>query len=600
MKKFVTFAVLMSAVSFGFTEQQTSLPERPGLKVATVEQQQAAAMAQERDAKIDALRENFDYPSEKNSKSTRFELGDFYIGSYSATLMNLMVEVKNIGDTIPCFINLTIDVHNSDDVFVDSDYTYVWGAVRTLPHTQMETNTCLRPGERGFLNFFIDPSGLGDQAGHIHYTWDYDIYNTSVPDAEITLLATPQIVGTYSKQVKGQVKNIGRSAAKYVQVACAMKNGQGDYLDIAWGFIDGDYVDGTDTGLRVNSIGDFSFYTSSTAASGVRTFFCKTDWWDYGDVVTPSCTYSLSRNTIDAPASGDTGSIRVTTDTACTFTFSSPVSWVTLTRVDNAVNYSVAANTGTSSRSTTLTIAGHAVTVTQAGAETPPSSGLYSYYVVGVVQVAGAMNSMWKSSLVLRNLSENLAEVELAYSGDGHEQVETVVLQPSGIRIFDNPVYTLFGLTGDQSGVLEVISVEELSVFVRTYNETEFGTFGQLLPGVSIEDAVVSPAVLAPLRRTEAFRTNVGAINMGSVTANVKLSFVDSSGAYIGDDVWIYDIAAEGGWKQKSDVLRIAGLTTVDIAYAEVYVSPPNAKVWVYGSLIDNESNDPAAVIIAK
>ncbi|OPY74741.1 MAG: hypothetical protein A4E63_00608 [Syntrophorhabdus sp. PtaU1.Bin050] len=85
-----------------------------------------------------------------------------------------------------------------------------------------------------------------------------------------------------------------------------------------------------------------------------------------------SCTYSVSATNMTVPASANTGSIPVTTQTGCSWTATSGASWLRITSGSSrsgsgAVTCSIAANTSTTSRTTTLTIAGRIFTVTQRG-----------------------------------------------------------------------------------------------------------------------------------------------------------------------------------------------------------------------------------------
>ncbi len=85
-----------------------------------------------------------------------------------------------------------------------------------------------------------------------------------------------------------------------------------------------------------------------------------------------SCAYGISPTTATAAAPGGTASIAVTTQSACSWTASSNVSWISLTSGGSGsgsgtVAYSVAPNTG-SARTGTITAAGQSLTVTQAGA----------------------------------------------------------------------------------------------------------------------------------------------------------------------------------------------------------------------------------------
>ncbi len=91
---------------------------------------------------------------------------------------------------------------------------------------------------------------------------------------------------------------------------------------------------------------------------------------------TPACTYSISPTTASAPYTGTTAAVLVSAGTGCAWTATSSAAWITIKSGasgtgNGTVNYQVAANTATSSRTGTLTIAGQTFTLTQAAA--PPA-----------------------------------------------------------------------------------------------------------------------------------------------------------------------------------------------------------------------------------
>lgn len=86
-----------------------------------------------------------------------------------------------------------------------------------------------------------------------------------------------------------------------------------------------------------------------------------------------ACTFSISPTSQSFTASGGNGSVAVTTQTGCVWLATSNAAWITITsgtsgQGNGAVDYSVAANSSTASRTGTLTIAGQTFTVTQSGA----------------------------------------------------------------------------------------------------------------------------------------------------------------------------------------------------------------------------------------
>jgi hypothetical protein len=111
-------------------------------------------------------------------------------------------------------------------------------------------------------------------------------------------------------------------------------------------------------GMGVSAVGNDG--TTHTAATNVPA--------DCGG----TCTFSISPTSASSPATGGTGTVTVTATAGCSWTAASNSAFITVTSGasgtgNGSVGYSVAANTATTSRTGTLTIAGQTFTVTQAG-----------------------------------------------------------------------------------------------------------------------------------------------------------------------------------------------------------------------------------------
>jgi hypothetical protein len=93
-------------------------------------------------------------------------------------------------------------------------------------------------------------------------------------------------------------------------------------------------------------------------------------------LVIPACTYSISPTSAIPGASAGTYTVQVTAGAGCSWTAVSGVTWVTVTSGasgsgNGTVNYSLAANSATTTRSGAITIAGISFGVTQAAAAPP-------------------------------------------------------------------------------------------------------------------------------------------------------------------------------------------------------------------------------------
>ncbi|MCX8031517.1 MAG: carboxypeptidase regulatory-like domain-containing protein [Thermodesulfovibrionales bacterium] len=92
-----------------------------------------------------------------------------------------------------------------------------------------------------------------------------------------------------------------------------------------------------------------------------------------------SCTYSISPTSQTFPKEGGIGTVNVITNSDCSWTAQSNISWITITSGNagsgnGTLSYSVASNSG-GSRTGTLTIAGKTFTVSQAGSSVFSISG---------------------------------------------------------------------------------------------------------------------------------------------------------------------------------------------------------------------------------
>ena len=109
------------------------------------------------------------------------------------------------------------------------------------------------------------------------------------------------------------------------------------------------------------------------------------------------CDYSVTQTSIAVPGTNSLTSISIRTGAGCAWTTQSPVSWATINSASGSGNWtvsvSVTANPTTSPRTATLTIAGEAVLLTQAGVTcnylvSPTSVSLTSGSSVGISIVA--------------------------------------------------------------------------------------------------------------------------------------------------------------------------------------------------------------------
>lgn len=107
-----------------------------------------------------------------------------------------------------------------------------------------------------------------------------------------------------------------------------------------------------------------------------------------------SCAYTISPTTKSFPYTGGSDRVTITTTAACAWTARSNVSWITITTATSgtgsgAISYTVAANTLTTSRTGTITVAGKTFTVTQAG---KPATATFT--ISGKITIGGTATAL--------------------------------------------------------------------------------------------------------------------------------------------------------------------------------------------------------------
>ncbi len=201
-----------------------------------------------------------------------------------------------------------------------------------------------------------------------------------------------------------------------------------------------------------------------------------------------SCTYSLSPATMSLPGSGGPGQFRVTSANGCAW---SPVTgdpWITLTSWSNVngggmVNFSASYNNYLDARTGTISVAGQAFTVTQAGGGPQVAQG-------GVVNGASFVAGPVAPGEIVSIFGNGLGPAKGAALQVADDQQSITSLLASTRVLFDDiPAPMIYTLTGQLSAVVPY------AISGRTSTEMKVEYLGVRSPGVTLDVAASAPAI---------------------------------------------------------------------------------------------------------
>ncbi len=219
----------------------------------------------------------------------------------------------------------------------------------------------------------------------------------------------------------------------------------------------------------------------------------------------------------------------------------------------------------------------------------------YVYWLEVAARADGLEGSVWRTDVVLKNLAEDAAEMEIRLDGADEDTLSTEV--PGGAQAVFEDVLGLLEIDG--KGWLEVVSDRPMVVSGRIYNQSGEGTFGQYLDGVPASQGLQSGDLgyLVQLRQQSGdYRTNLTLTNPTSEAASVQITLFDSAGGEVIQ--YRIDLDPMELFQDLEPYSRRASRPDLGWGFASVEVLE-GTSVLVSASVIDSRTNDATTVPVA-
>lgn len=221
-------------------------------------------------------------------------------------------------------------------------------------------------------------------------------------------------------------------------------------------------------------------------------------------------------------------------------------------------------------------------------------------YIPAGAKATGSENTFWVTDMAMLNLTANPAVCNLSYlvknQANPLPDTVTVVLGPGEQTLYGDVFNSLFGLSSANGAIKIVASHPDVRVTSRTYNAAGAnGTYGQFIPAQDDNESCQAgrPVSLAQLQQNQAFRTNIGLLNLSSEEVPVEIDLYLGTGnlaATVPVTLEPFEMV------QRDQIFSSAGVGTVNNGYAVVRVTSGEGSVIAYASVIDQESGDPIYV----
>jgi hypothetical protein len=221
----------------------------------------------------------------------------------------------------------------------------------------------------------------------------------------------------------------------------------------------------------------------------------------------------------------------------------------------------------------------------------------YTSVVPAQAHAPGAEGTEWRSNLAVVNRGSEATELQLSYRPYNLEEQMLTLRRTltAGATVEWSDLLVKLGIDREDAakGSVHIGADQPLAVTARTYNQATDGTFGQYLPALTPQQALSNGmvGVIPQLKRNSAFRTNVGAVNLGNLSCEVIIRLYQADGSQARQPVTLSVLP--GRYLQADNIF---GSRDLDIAYATVEVTTPGGLFWAYGSVVDNATGDPTTI----
>lgn len=221
------------------------------------------------------------------------------------------------------------------------------------------------------------------------------------------------------------------------------------------------------------------------------------------------------------------------------------------------------------------------------------------FVVPGVAEFDNGFSN-FHTDMRIYNGGSSPVDVTLTFTGASVPNKVKTIAAGETLAV-NNVIPTLWGTNGLTTGGGSVIATtandSQLVLTARTFSrDTNGGTFGQFIPGVTAADSVGNgdrALQIVQLEESPSFRSNLGLVEVTGNSASVELLAYTPDSKVAARTVVPLDA---GQYLQKNQIFKSLGFNNVYNGRVTARVISGTGRVAAYGSVIDNRTTDPTYV----
>lgn len=261
---------------------------------------------------------------------------------------------------------------------------------------------------------------------------------------------------------------------------------------------------------------------------------------------------------------------------------------------DTAGTYDVSLTATNADGSDTMT---KQVTVSD---EPPPVTLDQAYFVSAAAFASGSGGAFFQTDFEINNGGTTAMNYKLVWLPRGEDNstptMSDMFTLGAGMSVrYLNVLSSVFGAADGALGAVAVFADSaDALIMTRTYAIANGETFGQAIPGVFMDNMIMSGEKkrITFMTENDSYRANLGFQNGTNVAMTVNYELFGADGVSLGTFT-----ANLMPWSNTQVNRAFRNFAPLEIGYVDVWTTTADASFYAYGSVLDNVTTDPTTIL---